>query len=112
MKKVIITLFTIFPLVTFARDLGKVVDSALMAIDALIPLIIGLALLAFMWGLVTYIWRGDDTKSREEGQQFMLWGIVGLTVMVSFWALIAIMANVFNMHIPFSGSTTLPNKQF
>ena len=57
-------------------------------IDLLIPIVVGLALVAFFWGLVKFIYNaGSDTK-REEGKQVMLWGIIALFIIVSIWGII------------------------
>jgi hypothetical protein len=59
----------------------------------LIPIIIALALLAFLWGVFTFIRNADDEGKRAEGRQFMLWGIIGLAVMMSVWGLVQILTN-------------------
>ncbi len=56
-------------------------------IAAVIPILIGLALLAFMWGILLYLFSGGK---KEEGRMFMIWGIVALFVMTSVWGLVAI----------------------
>lgn len=56
-------------------------------IGAIIPILIGLALLAFMWGILLYLFSGGK---KEEGRMFMIWGIVALFVMTSVWGLVAI----------------------
>lgn len=54
-------------------------------ISAIIPVLIGLALLAFMWGVLRYLFGKP-----EEGKQFMIWGIIALFVMTSVWGLVSI----------------------
>jgi hypothetical protein len=113
MKKYIFIIFVGLPLVAFgARDLGQVVYSANQILRPLVALIVGLALISFLWGIVKYIWKGEDENARKESKQFMFWGIVGLAVMVSVWALVSIIANFFGMHIPGGISPSLPNKQY
>lgn len=75
-------------------------------LSPLIPILITLALIAFFWGVAKYVVQGaNDEKSREQGKQIMLWGIVGLFVMVSVWGLVAIVQNTFNLeNAPFNAS--------
>ncbi len=64
-----------------------------------IPLLMTLALVAFMWGAVQFILNAEDSQKREEGKSFLVWGIIALFVMVSVWGLVAIISNTFS--IPF-----------
>jgi hypothetical protein len=59
----------------------------------LIPIVMSLGLLAFLWGVVQFIRKGGDPKEREQGRQFMLWGIIGLAVMASVWGLVRVLTN-------------------
>jgi len=68
-------------------------DSALDKIDtifgAIVPILLTLALIYFMWGLVKYIMSAGDEKARGDGKYMMIWGIIALFVMVSVWGLVA-----------------------
>lgn len=111
MKKYIFIFTAMVPSVVFAENLGTVVGSLNSVLRYVVPTIIGFALIAFLWGVLKYLWGGDVEKQREESKQFMLWGIVGLAVMVSVWGLVAIFANLFGMHIPAGFTPSLPPKQ-
>lgn len=65
-------------------------------VAAVIPILIGLALLAFLWGVLTYLFGKDKAGAKE----FMIWGIIALFVMTSVWGLVHILR-----------STVLPNSQ-
>lgn len=53
-----------------------------------IPIIGGLALLYFFWGLAKFILKSGDTKAQEEGKNIMIWGIIALFVMMTVWGLV------------------------
>ena len=54
-----------------------------------VPVIIGLALLAFIWGLVKFISRvGGDEKAVTEGKKLMIWGLIALFIMISIWGIL------------------------
>ena len=61
----------------------------------LIPLLIALGLLVFLWGMAKFILHAEDEGKREEGRQLMMWGVIGLFVMVSFWGLTKILIGTF-----------------
>lgn len=62
----------------------------------LVPLLFTLALFWFLYGVVEYIRSVGDQKKREDGRWMMVYGIIGLTVMVSVWALVNIVRYTFN----------------
>jgi hypothetical protein len=66
---------------------------------SVIPLILGLALVVFVYGVMQYVLNEADEGKREKGKQFMVWGIVALTVMLSVWGLVAILGGTFGLNI-------------
>ena len=80
----------LFPAVAFAAfpktsDLILEVSSL---VRALILIMAGLALLAFFWGLVKFIFKAGDEKETAAGKRLMQWGLIALFVMVSVWGII------------------------
>ncbi len=74
-------------------------------IALIIPVIAGLALLAFFWGLAKFIARvGGDEKAVAEGKNLMIWGLIGLFLMVSVWGLL----RFFSGEVGFGTTLTLP----
>ena len=65
--------------------------------SSIIPLIFALAIAVFIWGVVQYLLGANDETERQKGTQFMLWGIIALTVMVSIWGLVRILTNTFGI---------------
>jgi zinc transporter ZupT len=64
---------------------------------SVIPLIFALALAMFVWGVVQYVINSDEEAKKAKGKQFMIWGIIGLAVMVSVWGLVKIVGNTFGI---------------
>ena len=65
----------------------------------LIALLLGVALVYFLYGAFEYVRNADSPGGRETGRRHMMWGIVGLFVMTSALAIHTIAANTF----PFQG---------
>mgnify|MGYP006929370953 CR=1 FL=1 len=57
-------------------------------IDPFITLLIAAGLLMFFWGLAEFILSAGNEDGRSKGKKHMLWGIVGLFIMVSAKAII------------------------
>ena len=52
----------------------------------------------FVWGIVQFLWTLDE-GAKSEGKQHMLWGIVGMLIMVSVYGIISIIDNTFDLDI-------------
>lgn len=63
-----------------------------------IPLLVSATFLIFLWGIVQYFFiKKDDPKARAEGVQFMLWGVISFTVIISMWGFVTILLNTFGL---------------
>lgn len=67
--------------------------------DYVIPTIIGLAVLAFLYGIFTFIYHSDDESKRKEGSAFMFYGIIGIFIMISVWGFVRFFTGTFG--VPF-----------
>lgn len=64
-------------------------------VNALLPIVVAIAVLAFFWFLVRFIWKGgEDPEARKKSLGGMGWSIVALFVMVSIWGLIGFIGSV------------------
>lgn len=68
---------------------------------ALIPLLFAVAVGVFIWGVIQYLRNSADSKKREEGRSFMIYGIVSLFVMISIWGLVGFLGNTFGISTDF-----------
>ncbi len=55
-------------------------------VSLLIPILIGVAVIVFFYGLVRYIMSSGE--GHKEGRNIMLAGIISLFIMVSIWGII------------------------
>lgn len=69
------------PVKTF---IGKISTEIL---NPIIAVMFALATLYFFYGVAKYMWHPDDETAREEGRRGMLWGIVGMFIMVSVFSI-------------------------
>jgi len=75
-------------------------------VATLIPIVIAIGLLFFLWGLVQFIAASGDEGAKEEGKRKMIWGVVALFVMVAVWGLVQLIANMVGANP--GDSTSLP----
>lgn len=62
-------------------------------IEPLILLLFALALLYFSWGVVKFIAGMKSDEKRKDGARHMLWGLIGMTIMISVFGIIEIIEN-------------------
>lgn len=86
-----------------ALTLQNVIENAKKIVGSLVPLIIGLALVYFIYGLAQYISVSGEAAKKEEGRTRMLWGTIAMFVIVSIWGLVSILTTT--VFTPGSGSS-------
>lgn len=112
MNKLIIAFLTFAPAFAFAQSLSRVetlLNSIGRLVDAALPIVVGLALLAFLWGLVKYIFAQGNEESKSEAKKVMLWGIIALFVMVAVWGLVQFIAT--SLDVQTGGELPVPGVQ-
>jgi ABC-type uncharacterized transport system permease subunit len=62
-----------------------------------ISIVIGLAVIGFMYGIVRFLFDSTNEKARKEARSFMLYGILTLFVMTSLWGLVHMLSGTINI---------------
>jgi hypothetical protein len=99
MKKVIAFALYLAPALAFAQttivaggntltNIEDLIRSVGRLVNLLLPLIVGIALLLFFWGLARFILSAGDEEARASGRNLMIWGVIAFVVMLSIWALV------------------------
>jgi uncharacterized membrane protein len=72
-----------------------IVENLISILKLTVPILIGLAVVMFLYGLFVYVVNSGDESKRKEGVQYIIYGLVGLFVMIAMWALAGILSNFF-----------------
>jgi fumarate reductase subunit D len=70
-------------------DVLALLDLFLTAMNLIVPIIVLLSVIVFIWGLIMNM-NVKDAESKKQAQNIILYGIIILFVMVSVWALVNI----------------------
>lgn len=100
MKKVIIASMAFAPAFVFAQTLGNIeilVQSIGRLVGLALPIVVAIALLAFFWGIVKYVFAQGNEEAKADAKKIMLWGLVALFVMVSVWGLVRFIGNALGI---------------
>lgn len=68
-----------------------------LIINPLISFLFALAVLFFLYGVFEFIMNQDNEEKKTAGKSHMLWGIVGITIMLGVWSILNIILNTFNI---------------
>lgn len=70
--------------------LGRIITNVL---NPLIYLLIGVAIVVFLWGVIEFIAKADDAEGRETGRRHLVWGLVGLAIIFSVFGIMNLVQN-------------------
>ncbi len=88
----LLAVYIFLPVFVFAQrvnDLMGLIDLVKGLFKAILPLMMTLAVIYFVWSLVLYMKEAGEKQA--EAREQMIWGIVILFVMVSVWGLVNIL---------------------
>lgn len=66
-----------------------------LLVKTVVPFLIALAVVSFIYGIVQMVLNPENEEKRKAGKQFMIWGIIGLFVMISIWSLVGVLSDTF-----------------
>lgn len=113
MKKIFgLTTTFLFPVISFAqscnisnaRDFKGLVTILITCfLNPIAALLVGVAVLVFIYGVSKFVQSEGDDK--QAGKELMIWGVIGIFVIVSLWGLVNILENTFTLdnnsiHVP------------
>ena len=66
-------------------------------LNSVIPILIVLGVVYFVWGVIQYV-IGGDAESKAAGRSTMIYGIIGLAVIIAMWGLVNILITSFGLN--------------
>lgn len=98
MKKILTILAVSLPAVASAQaitDINSLTYKLTNIGNVAIQILIAFAVIYIIFNVVRYIMKADKPEDRAPIGQAVLWGIVGLFVILSIWGLVRILTNTF-----------------
>jgi uncharacterized membrane protein YidH (DUF202 family) len=74
--------------------IGKVTT---MIINPLILFLFALAILYFLYGVLEFLMNQDNEEKKTTGKSHMIWGIIGLTIMMGVFTIMNIVLNTLSI---------------
>lgn len=98
--KILFLSFLTLPAFAHAEDAIQLATRLLQGIGRLvglaIPVVFGLAILAFFWGIFRYVFS-QSGEDKREGKGIMLWSLVAVFIMVSLYGIITVLQVTFGV---------------
>ena len=70
-------------------------------LNTIIPILIVLGVVYFVWGVISYM-IGADEEQKKKGRDKIIYGIIGLVVIVGMWGLVTLVVKSFGLDQPIS----------
>lgn len=92
--RLLTALALIIPLPLFAapttfRDVAALI---VRAINGFVTIIFSSLVIGMIYGVILYIANADNEKTRTEIKGYLMWGIIGITVLLALWGIIKILS--------------------
>lgn len=66
-------------------------------LGVLLPFLVALGVIVFVIGVIQYV-IADDEEAKTKGRSRMIYGIIGMAVIVALWGLVRIVTNTFDLN--------------
>ena len=103
MRKIILSsgttvaLIALTPLVASAQDLSRVTSLLSALVNYAIGLAVGVAVLAFFYGLIKYMYSSKGGEDAKKNYQIMVYGVIAIFVMLSVFGIVKLLQNTFGV---------------
>lgn len=96
---------TLLPTLAFAQNNLQLSSNGISGIlvqfgkilEMIVPLLIALAVIGFLYGVMRFVFSAGDDEARKAGKNLMIYGLIGIVVMVSIWGLVRFAQNTFGI---------------
>ena len=113
-KKIILSglfLSIILPIISFAQtppvakltcstnvsNIGDIICRIGAILNSIIPVLVVLGVVYFVWGVISYM-IGADEEQKKKGRDKIIYGIIGLVVIVGMWGLVNVVTSTFGLN--------------
>jgi len=73
------------------------VCSLINILNDIVPILMVLATVVFLWGVMQFIYYADNEEKRASGKMFIIYGLIGLFVIIAMWGLVAVLVSTFGL---------------
>ena len=67
-------------------------------VNPVITLMVGVAVVVFLYGVFEFVRNAESSDERKKGGEHMLWGAIGLFIMVTAYGILNLIIGTINTH--------------
>lgn len=86
-------------MVNISKFLDPIVSTV---INPLLVLLTALAGFYFIWGVAGLIWGADDASAQSKAKMHILYGVIGLFIMISAYGIVRLIAATVGVEDPYT----------
>ena len=94
------SLSLLIPTISFAatgKTLKDVLESVAVYLDLALKVLMGLAVVYFVYSIIEYFISPGSTEKRKEARQYIMWSLIGFFVIISLWGIVNVLSSTFNL---------------
>lgn len=65
-------------------------------LNVIMPVLIAIAVIWFIWGVIQYVISGDEEK-KKKARGHIIQGLIGLFIILSFWGIVGLINNTLSV---------------
>lgn len=89
-------------------DITSVIRAITDIVFRVIPILMTIATIVFLYGTAGYILTSADEEKRKTFKSYIVWGLGGLFAMVAVWGIIRVIVSTLGIGAPWWGPGTPP----
>ncbi len=78
----------------YAQTFGGAAENITGSLNLVVPILFLIATIVFLAGVITYITAGGKEDKIQKGKVYIIYGLIGLFVMVAVWGLVRIIISL------------------
>ena len=89
----------------------QIFQASIGLINATIALLIGVAVLLFIWGVFNYFRFSDSAEKRSSSSKYIVYGLISILVITSLWGFVYMLADTLDINIgrSYQGDINIPD---
>lgn len=68
-----------------------------MIVNPIIELMFAVAVVMFLYGMLEFILNQQNEEKRTVGKSHMMWGVIGITIMIGVWGILGFMVRTLGI---------------
>lgn len=107
-KPIAVIITAAIPHFVFAQTFEGLFSEATQVLRLVIPILFILATIVFLWGIITFIAAAGNEEKLRKGKQLILWGLIGLMIMLAVWGFVRAIVETLGLGQPLPPDAKFP----